>query len=77
MIKISGSTAARTTSHLRAIAHRPGLLRRWVLRWLRNHRLRRDEAFLLSQPDYMLRDIGIGRSEIEAAVRDESRWRRG
>jgi len=36
---------------------------------VRHRATRRDEHFLLSQPDYILRDIGIGRSEIEAAVR--------
>jgi uncharacterized protein YjiS (DUF1127 family) len=35
----------------------------------RHRATRRDEHFLLSQPDYILRDIGIGRGEIEAAVR--------
>ncbi len=34
---------------------------------------RRDEYFLASQPDYILRDIGIGRGEIEAAVRGRRR----
>jgi uncharacterized protein YjiS (DUF1127 family) len=39
-----------------------------------SHRARRrDEHFLLSQPDYILRDIGIGRGEIEAAVRGRRR----
>ena len=35
--------------------------------------MRRDEHFLLSQPDYILRDIGIGRGEIETAVRGRAR----
>ena len=35
----------------------------------RHRATRRDEHFLLSQPDYILRDIGIGRGEIESAVR--------
>ena len=40
---------------------------------LRHRARRRDEHFLLSQPDYILRDIGIGRGEIEAAVRGRPR----
>jgi len=36
---------------------------------VRHRARRRDEHFLLSQPDYILRDIGIGRGEIESAVR--------
>jgi hypothetical protein len=34
---------------------------------------RRDEYFLSSLPDYILRDIRIGRGEIEAAVRGRVR----
>jgi uncharacterized protein YjiS (DUF1127 family) len=34
------------------------------------HRRRRDVAQLESLPDYMLRDIGISRSEIGRTVRD-------
>ena len=49
--------------------------KRMLAQWLGWNRRRRDEALLLAQPDYMLRDIGLGRSEIEAAVRGESRWR--
>ena len=40
---------------------------------MRHRAARRDEHFLLSQPDYILRDIGIGRGEIEAAVRGRRR----
>jgi len=36
---------------------------------VRQRSVRRDEYFLMSQPDYILRDIGIGRGEIESAVR--------
>jgi uncharacterized protein YjiS (DUF1127 family) len=39
----------------------------------RQRAVRRDEYFLLSQPDYILRDIGIGRGEVEAAVRGRRR----
>ena len=44
----------------------------WKAAVLRRAR-RRDEFFLLSQPDYILRDIGIGRGEIESAVRGRRR----
>jgi len=57
----------------RAASH--GVLARLVERFLRWRRIRRDEALLLKQPEYMLRDIGIGRAEIEIAVRGESHWR--
>lgn len=40
---------------------------------VRHRATRRDEYFLMSQPDYILRDIGIGRGEIEAAVRGRRR----
>jgi uncharacterized protein YjiS (DUF1127 family) len=40
---------------------------------VRHRATRRDEHFLLSQPDYILRDIGIGRGEIESAVRGRHR----
>jgi uncharacterized protein YjiS (DUF1127 family) len=30
---------------------------------------RRDERQLMEMPDYLLRDIGVGRSEISSAVR--------
>jgi uncharacterized protein YjiS (DUF1127 family) len=40
---------------------------------VRHRARRRDEHFLLSQPDYILRDIGIGRGEIESAVRGRRR----
>jgi len=46
-----------------------GLLMRLMARWRRWQRLRRDEALLWRQPDYLLRDIGVGRSEIERIIR--------
>jgi uncharacterized protein YjiS (DUF1127 family) len=30
---------------------------------------RRDERYLMEMPDYLLKDVGIGRSEIPGAVR--------
>jgi uncharacterized protein YjiS (DUF1127 family) len=32
--------------------------------------MRRDEAWLQGQPDYLLRDIGIGRTEIDSIIRN-------
>ena len=58
-----------------ATPKQPGLLQRLALGWMRWRRVRRDEALLLSQPDYMLHDIGIGRSEIEMAIRGSGRRR--
>jgi uncharacterized protein YjiS (DUF1127 family) len=65
--------AARTEIHG---ARLPEFFKRTLAQCLRWNRRRRDEALLQAQPDYMLRDIGLGRSEIEAAVRGEARWRR-
>jgi len=64
----------RRTIERQARAASHGLLARLLERFLRWRRIRRDEALLLKQPDYMLRDIGIGRAEIEIAVRGESHW---
>ena len=47
----------------------PNVLQRLAAQWMRWRTVRRDEALLLKQSDYMLRDIGIGRAEIERAVR--------
>ena len=66
---------------IHALHRRPAALRRTPLAsiadaigacWsaiVRHRATRRDAYFLMSQPDYILRDIGIGRSEIETAVR--------
>lgn len=51
------------------VAPRPGLLRAWFARWQLWRRLRRDEAWLRRQPEYLLRDIGLERSEIARTVR--------
>jgi uncharacterized protein YjiS (DUF1127 family) len=37
--------------------------------WQKRRQMRRDETWLLSQPDYLLRDIGISRREIDATIR--------
>jgi uncharacterized protein YjiS (DUF1127 family) len=68
-IKLAAQTEVQGTRFSDAFGHIMSGLMRW-------HRRRRDEALLQAQPDYMLRDIGLGRSEIEAAVRGEARWRR-
>jgi uncharacterized protein YjiS (DUF1127 family) len=46
-----------------------GLLGRLFARWQSRRQLRRDQTWLQRQPDYMLRDIGIGRGEIETITR--------
>ena len=51
------------------VAPRPGLLKEWFLRWQLWRRVRRDEAFLKRQPDYLLRDLGLERREIGTVVR--------
>lgn len=47
----------------------------------RSHRRRRDRAIMLEMPDYLLKDIGISRSDIESVVMfgesDLTRRRRG
>jgi len=45
----------------------------WLRRMGQHGAARRDARFLMSQPDHILRDIGIGRSEIERAVRGTHR----
>jgi uncharacterized protein YjiS (DUF1127 family) len=53
-----------------AIAKKPGLLQSILALWQGRRRMRRDEAWLRGQPDYLLRDIGVGRNEIEAIIRN-------
>ena len=52
------------------VAPRRGLLQVWFARWQLWRRIRRDEAFLKRQPAYLLRDIGLERSEIGTVVRN-------
>ena len=52
-----------------AMAKQPGLLQGLFARWRLWRRLRRDEAWLKRQPAYLLRDIGLERSEINRALR--------
>jgi uncharacterized protein YjiS (DUF1127 family) len=64
------TAAARKSVGLSAkIAQSLGLLGRLIARWQSRRRLRRDQTWLQSQPDYMLRDIGISRGEIETLIR--------
>jgi uncharacterized protein YjiS (DUF1127 family) len=76
---MSSIDAANLTKQLNAhayatrsnrVAPRPGLLQEWLARWRLWRRIRRDEAFLRRQPAYLLRDIGLARHEIGAAVRN-------
>ena len=48
-------------------------LQRLVEAYARRRRMREDERFLLSQPDHILKDMGISRAEIEGAVRGSLR----
>ncbi len=47
----------------------PHLLAALSAQYLAWRRRRRDQEALLRQPDYLLRDIGLERREIEVAVR--------
>jgi len=47
----------------------PRVLRQVYAQWLNWRRRRRDQIALQLQPDYLLRDIGIERHEIERALR--------
>lgn len=51
------------------VAQRTGLLQGWLARWRLWRRVRRDETWLMRQPDYLLQDIGLERSEIGTIVR--------
>jgi uncharacterized protein YjiS (DUF1127 family) len=51
------------------VAPRPAPRMGWFARWQLWRRIRRDEAFLKRQPDHLLRDIGLERSEIGTIVR--------
>jgi uncharacterized protein YjiS (DUF1127 family) len=46
-----------------------GMFGRLLAGWQKRRQMRRDETWLLSQPDYLLRDIGISRREIDATIR--------
>jgi uncharacterized protein YjiS (DUF1127 family) len=52
-----------------AIAKRPGMLQELLKLWQSRRRMRRDQVWLQSQPDYLLRDIGIARTEIDLIIR--------
>jgi uncharacterized protein YjiS (DUF1127 family) len=57
-----------------AVAQQPGMLKGWFARWQLWRRMRRDEAWLKRQPDYLLRDVGLERNEINRALR-QTGWR--
>jgi uncharacterized protein YjiS (DUF1127 family) len=52
-----------------AMAKQLGLLASLYERWRLWRRVRRDEAWLRRQPEYLLQDIGLERSEIDRALR--------
>lgn len=66
---MSDSTASSRSFNPLAlsIGSRLGPVRDAIALWWR---IRRDERFLLGQPEYLLRDIGINRSDIAEAVRN-------
>ena len=61
---VSPTTTLRDASG-RAWARLRTTLAAGVRTWI----ARRDERHLMEMPDYLLKDIGIGRSEISSAVR--------
>jgi uncharacterized protein YjiS (DUF1127 family) len=64
--------AVMTRSNM--VAKRPGLLQELFERWTLWRRARRDENWLRRQPDYLLRDIGLERRDINHALR-QARYR--
>jgi uncharacterized protein YjiS (DUF1127 family) len=52
-----------------AMLHSLGVLGRLIAGWQRQQRQRRDQTWLQNQPDYLLRDIGVSRAEIETILR--------
>ena len=69
----SGLGGPSSATHLHHAAFLPRALRKWWNALVQRRAAKRDERFLASQPDYILRDIGIGRGEIEFAVRGRGR----
>jgi uncharacterized protein YjiS (DUF1127 family) len=63
------ATTARKSIRVRTAPQPFGLLARLIARWRRRRQLRRDESWLQRQPDYLLRDIGVSRGEIETLIR--------
>ena len=64
-------TLARPIGRPSAALHR--MLGRFAAQARDWRRRRRDHAALIDQPDYLLRDIGLARHEIESAVRGQIR----
>ena len=55
----------------------PSAIAGWWRAMLQRSQARRDARFLLGQPDHLLRDIGLARSEIAAVVRGATGVRAG
>ncbi len=69
MTQMTAATARKSMRLGSAMPQPLGFLVRLIARWQRRQRQRRDQAWLQSQPDYLLRDIGISRAEIEGILR--------
>ena len=63
------TATARKSIRVSTATHSLGLLGRLIARWKRRQRMRRDQAWLRSQPNYLLRDIGVSQAEIETIIR--------
>jgi uncharacterized protein YjiS (DUF1127 family) len=61
--------ARALATHSNAMSHRQGRLMELIMRFYHWRRIRRDEAWLQRQPDYLLRDIGLEREEISRTLR--------
>ncbi|WP_395015487.1 hypothetical protein [Dongia sp.] len=53
----------------------PRLLGHIAVQFLNWRRRRRDHVLLMRQPEYLLRDIGLERHEIDGALRGRDRYR--
>lgn len=67
--------AGRPAGSWRAMLTKP--IRRWIAAIDCRRRRRRDIDALMAFDDHMLRDIGLGRSEIECAMRHGRPFDRG
>jgi uncharacterized protein YjiS (DUF1127 family) len=68
MTEITAITARKAIGRSTAMPHAFGLLGRWIAGWRNRQQTRRDRTWLQSQPDYMLRDIGVSRREIDVIL---------
>ena len=69
MTQMTAATARKPMRVATAMPQPLGFLARMIARWQRRQRQRRDQTWLQSQPDYLLRDIGVSRAEIEGILR--------